>query len=86
MKLTNAEWALVLDGLQQLERDHRDSRNDAEARFADKEYPYRPEAMQASNFHAEQLNKLSLLIGKVWRAKNSDDADTMSHAMGWRRP
>lgn len=61
------EWRVLLSAIRAYERDHRDARDEAEARAKDTEYPYRKQAMKAAAFHAEYINKLSILTAKVWR-------------------
>jgi hypothetical protein len=67
-KFTENDWRRMLAGLKQLEQDHREARNAAEERAADRTYEFRQQAVEAANFHAGEINALSILATRVWRA------------------
>ena len=62
---------LIRDALKCFEQDHREARNDADARARDPNYEFRKQALEASNFHAEQINRLSILAAKIWRDESA---------------
>lgn len=66
-KFTIEEAVLLYRALECFAQDHKEAREAAEQRAADPTYEFRKEALDASNFHAEQRNLITLLKTKVRR-------------------